>query len=243
MTAGGAGVWWLVDLVRIGSSPIYATDYRLAADLPHAAYVFITVVFFTLMGAAIFWIWGLQMKKIQRKNKKMLQAEDDFFKMHSATVDINPSDEFGMPRRYPVQFPVGIDMTHQSDRRMAQPWGSSYGAVQQQPSIAAYSAQQQGVCQVPIPIPQPGAPAAPIESCRGSYGLQTSAQAPIPSPPCSAVSLRSQPCPVPSTQFPIQPTLMTSVASGMTVPALFPAAGPEESRLLSAAPDLAEQPI
>merc|ERR1719502_2008136 len=40
-TLGGAGIWWLIDIVRIGSSPVYANEYRLAYDLPHWEYVMI----------------------------------------------------------------------------------------------------------------------------------------------------------------------------------------------------------
>merc|ERR1712113_656133 len=50
-TFGGLGVWWIIDIVRIGSAPIYASDFRLAADLPHWAYVFISVGFFAALGA------------------------------------------------------------------------------------------------------------------------------------------------------------------------------------------------
>ena len=40
---GGVGIWWLYDVARIGSSPVYAKEYRLAADLPHWLYVFVAV--------------------------------------------------------------------------------------------------------------------------------------------------------------------------------------------------------
>ena len=36
---GGCGIWWVLDIIRIGSAPVYAHEYRLAADLPHWAFV------------------------------------------------------------------------------------------------------------------------------------------------------------------------------------------------------------
>jgi len=30
---GGCGGWWIVDIIRIGSAPVLAQRYRLAADL------------------------------------------------------------------------------------------------------------------------------------------------------------------------------------------------------------------
>merc|ERR1719311_1403614 len=75
-TLGGFGVWWITDIIRIGSAPVYAHEYRLAADLPHWAFV-ITVVMFTftvgflIVGCSTF-------RHIRRKRKEalLLQAEE-----------------------------------------------------------------------------------------------------------------------------------------------------------------------
>jgi hypothetical protein len=89
-TLGGLGVWWVIDIIRIGSAPVYAHNYRLAADLPHWAFV-ITVVMFTftvgflIVGCSTF-------RHIRRKRKEalLLQAEEA---LHG--FDIPPPTGFG----------------------------------------------------------------------------------------------------------------------------------------------------
>lgn len=38
-TLGGFGVWWLVDIVRSGTGPVYAYNFRVNHDLPHWVFV------------------------------------------------------------------------------------------------------------------------------------------------------------------------------------------------------------
>lgn len=248
VTVGGAGVWWLIDLVRIGSSPIYATDYRLAQDFSHALYVFITVVFFTLMGALIFWVWGLQMKKSKRKKRKMQHAEEDFFKMRSATVDLNPSDAVNIPLSYPARLPSGIDVHHQANRHMAQPWAWNYGAVQQERSIAEQETRPLNSYRAPNPShpPQLSSLAVAVEGPRPSFPINTSrvhdnSQAQIQPALMSAAAMQSPISPVSSAHFPTAQigTPSGSEASLQTIPPLL---APDESKPLTAAPSLAEQP-
>ncbi|CAE8695324.1 unnamed protein product, partial [Polarella glacialis] len=54
-TLGGCGFWWVWDIARIGSSPVYASNGRLAADLPHYMYVFLVACGFqkAQMSAAV----------------------------------------------------------------------------------------------------------------------------------------------------------------------------------------------
>jgi len=76
LTLGGAGVWWIYDVVRVGSSPIFAADdYRVAADVSHWAYV-LTVI--TLMGVIGFGlsIWSINRQRVLKAREIMLlQAE------------------------------------------------------------------------------------------------------------------------------------------------------------------------
>jgi len=51
LTLGGGGLWWLVDVIRMGSGPVYAKNFRVAADLPHWVFVLITL---SLFGVASF---------------------------------------------------------------------------------------------------------------------------------------------------------------------------------------------
>lgn len=98
-TAGGLGFWWVIDIARIGSSPVYAENYRLAADLPHNIYVIVTVAFFTALGAWVFGVLGTASQKRKLKKKMMLKAEEEFVATGSATSDINAQDRVGMPVR------------------------------------------------------------------------------------------------------------------------------------------------
>lgn len=42
--------WWLWDIVRIGSGPIYAMDYRVNPDLPRWAFACFSFLFMSIMG-------------------------------------------------------------------------------------------------------------------------------------------------------------------------------------------------
>merc|ERR1719453_1529325 len=44
LTLGGFGFWWLVDIIRIASGPVYAYKYRTANDLSH--WIAMLTVFF-----------------------------------------------------------------------------------------------------------------------------------------------------------------------------------------------------
>jgi membrane protein implicated in regulation of membrane protease activity len=75
-TLGGFGVWWVIDVIRVGSAPVYAHDYRLAADLPHWAFV-ITVVMFTFtLGFLLVGCSTFRHIRSKRKEALLLQAEE-----------------------------------------------------------------------------------------------------------------------------------------------------------------------
>jgi hypothetical protein len=104
---GGVGVWWIIDIVRIGSSPIYAGNgFRLAADLPHWLYVGSSVLVFALLGGGVFAYGASEVKKRQLTNKMLKKAEDQFFKTRSATVPIRVADRVGMPTRTTYSMPI-----------------------------------------------------------------------------------------------------------------------------------------
>jgi len=85
-TLGGAGVWWIIDIVRIGSSPIYASDYRLAYDLPHWLYVIVTVGIFMGIG---YFLTGflLRARNFQQAKQKYLMKEESERCKHLASQD------------------------------------------------------------------------------------------------------------------------------------------------------------
>lgn len=98
-TLGCLGVWWLLDIVRIGCAPMYvgSHNWRLAYDLPHWVFVFSSVLFFMVLAYFVFGV-GMQAYRREKKISKMLmQAEDEFHKTRAATVPIPPQETVGQP--------------------------------------------------------------------------------------------------------------------------------------------------
>jgi TM2 domain-containing membrane protein YozV len=76
-TLGGFGAWWLIDIVRIGSAPVYTYNYRLANDLPHWAYV-LSLLTFLLVGSFLFVsYYTLQQRAKRRRDVLLLQQEEE----------------------------------------------------------------------------------------------------------------------------------------------------------------------
>lgn len=111
-TLGLVGIWYVYDVVRIGSAPVYAYDYRVAYDLPHWFYVLFTVAFFTALGYFIFGWFTVTVQR-ERQNKKLLMAaEDEFDRTRGAAHHINPEDRVGNPTfaSYPVPLPSNNEL-------------------------------------------------------------------------------------------------------------------------------------
>jgi len=118
-TLGGAGVWWVYDIVRIGSSPVYSNEYRLAYDLPHGIYVMFTVAFFTLLGYFMFAVLGRAYRFQKAKNMFLMQEAEQNRKMMDAHPS-NPADSIGMPTFASYGVPLPTEQYH------------AYGAVPEQ---------------------------------------------------------------------------------------------------------------
>eukprot|EP00929_Paragymnodinium_shiwhaense_P089211 TRINITY_DN49402_c0_g1_i1.p1 TRINITY_DN49402_c0_g1~~TRINITY_DN49402_c0_g1_i1.p1 ORF type:complete len:645 (-),score=125.86 TRINITY_DN49402_c0_g1_i1:137-2071(-) len=121
-TLGGLGAWWYYDIVRVGASPVYANNYRLAPDLPHPLFVLITVLIAVGVGHAIFGVYAASLRRQRRMAKLLLKAEDEFVETRSASaLQRRPGDMIGMPivvaHREPIAIERGIP--------------SHYGAMQQ----------------------------------------------------------------------------------------------------------------
>lgn len=96
-TLGGLGLWWIIDIVRIGSGPVYAENYRLAADLDHGTFIIFTVVMFSLLGWKLFGTLASVERAANKKAALYAKAEAMFDLSHSGTVDLpppEPEDEF-----------------------------------------------------------------------------------------------------------------------------------------------------
>mmetsp|Transcript_18128 Transcript_18128/g.43562 ORF Transcript_18128/g.43562 Transcript_18128/m.43562 type:complete len:475 (+) Transcript_18128:57-1481(+) len=77
-TAGGFGLWWLADIVRVGSAPVRATDHNVAADLPHWLFMATTVLLTLAVSLVVVSLWAsASIRARRRKNAEMVAAEED----------------------------------------------------------------------------------------------------------------------------------------------------------------------
>lgn len=76
-TLGGFGVWWLIDIIRIGSAPVYAYNYRLANDLPHWAFVMSFVTFLLFTSFLFVGYYTIMQRAQRRKDVLLLQQEEE----------------------------------------------------------------------------------------------------------------------------------------------------------------------
>lgn len=75
-TLGGAGIWYLYDLCRIGSSPVLTQySFRVAADLPHFAFV-LTVVTAMLFFGFFIAIYSIHQQRIKKAHELLLLSLD-----------------------------------------------------------------------------------------------------------------------------------------------------------------------
>jgi len=76
-TLGGFGIWWVIDIVRVGSAPVYAHDFRVANDLPHWGFVLGTLSFTFVLGFAAVFASTMRHRRKKRKEALLLQAEEE----------------------------------------------------------------------------------------------------------------------------------------------------------------------
>jgi TM2 domain-containing membrane protein YozV len=76
LTLGGMGLWWIFDIVRIGSSAVYtASDFKVARNLPHVAFVLTVLTVFPILA---FVLSALSVKRHQNQKARevlLLQAD------------------------------------------------------------------------------------------------------------------------------------------------------------------------
>lgn len=102
ITLGGCGLWYLIDVIRIGSAPVYAHNFRTAADLPHWVFVLVTVMFVMTIG---FLITGYFAFRWQRKRREFARKLMDFEEARAAGelpaysgVDRTKNGRYGAPK-------------------------------------------------------------------------------------------------------------------------------------------------
>ncbi|CEM39643.1 unnamed protein product [Vitrella brassicaformis CCMP3155] len=75
VSLGGFGVWWIIDIIRVGSTPVYANNFRTAADLPHWAFVLSSVSTTFILGFILVGCSTLRYMRAKRKDAFLLAAE------------------------------------------------------------------------------------------------------------------------------------------------------------------------
>jgi len=74
---GGFGVWWVMDIIRIGSAPVYSSNFAVAADLPHYAFVLTAVMFSVGVGFTVAFYVTVINRADKRKSAMLLQSDED----------------------------------------------------------------------------------------------------------------------------------------------------------------------
>ncbi|CAD7950844.1 unnamed protein product [Amoebophrya sp. A25] len=77
ISLGGFGVWWVADIVYTGASPVYAANYRVAANLPHWVFVVSSISFFLILGFLIASCVTADHMRAKRRAALLYQAEED----------------------------------------------------------------------------------------------------------------------------------------------------------------------
>jgi len=111
LTLGGFGVWWVVDIFRIGSAPIHAHNFRVANDLPHWGFVVSAVFLCILVGFTIAYFTALSAHGRRRKEAMLAQSEEEW------------RNRFDMPV---------YSVAYESDTMKKHPY-AEYGAVPYRP--------------------------------------------------------------------------------------------------------------
>jgi hypothetical protein len=77
VSLGGLGIWWLADVIRIGSSAPMSKYYRCSKDLPHWAFVLTCISFAFIVGFIVMVVTTVGHVRRRRKDALLRQAEDE----------------------------------------------------------------------------------------------------------------------------------------------------------------------
>lgn len=74
----GCGIWWIYDIVRIGSAPVFASGtHRCAADLSHSVYVLTCVMVAMTFGFSLSHYLTSKYRAEKRQQSMKLQLEEE----------------------------------------------------------------------------------------------------------------------------------------------------------------------
>lgn len=82
---GGFGVLYILDVIKIGSAPVYSSNYRVAADLPHFVFVLSTAASAMFWGFVIAYVMVI-LFRFQRRKESLLMQVDEERRSWAATV-------------------------------------------------------------------------------------------------------------------------------------------------------------
>jgi len=119
-TLGGLGFWWLIDIVRIASGPVYAYNYRTANDLPHWVALLIVIFIFMMIGF-IAAIWSYLVYRM-RKREDIALLQNDEEARHWKNTQEDYAGLYGP--RHRTKGPVSFD---------GRPGFNGYGTAVQMP--------------------------------------------------------------------------------------------------------------
>lgn len=72
LSAGGLGVWWLYDIVRIGSTAVHTKQhFRLAADVHHWAFVLAVICYMGIIGLIVS-LWSINHHQLKKARELIL---------------------------------------------------------------------------------------------------------------------------------------------------------------------------
>jgi len=76
-TLGGCGIWWVADIIRIGSAPIMSANYQVASDLPHYVFVLSCTMFAVAVGFYFAFTLTVGNRASKRREAMILQSDED----------------------------------------------------------------------------------------------------------------------------------------------------------------------
>lgn len=77
MSLGGFGIWWAIDVVRIGSAPVMTHSFRVAADLPHWLFVLTAVCFGLFFGFLGGYVVAAKSRTKRRRKALLVQKDEE----------------------------------------------------------------------------------------------------------------------------------------------------------------------
>jgi len=97
VSVGGLGVWWLYDIVRIGSTPVHTKQhFRLTADVHHWAFLLAVICYMGIIGLLLS-LWSINHHQLKKARELILLRSDGLQSMQ----------EDALPQMEGEQRPLG----------------------------------------------------------------------------------------------------------------------------------------